>query len=97
MLAAADRVACGLEKLGIARGDRVGLFLPNVPHYLAAYFGALRLGAIVVNFSPLYTVDELSHQVVLSSLCWRSRGVVLFAMPASRLSRRRRPTPRLVF
>src|SRR5690606_34679983 len=33
------------------------------PHYLAAYYGALRMGAIVVNFSPLYTVDELRHQV----------------------------------
>ncbi len=60
---AVDRVACGLQRLGIARGDRIGLFLPNVPHYLAAYYGALKLGAIVVNYSPLYTVEELSHQV----------------------------------
>ena len=56
------RVATGLARLGIGRGDRVGLFLPNVPHYVAAYHGALRLGATVVNFSPLYTVDELCHQ-----------------------------------
>lgn len=59
----ANRVACGLTRLGIGRGDRVGLFLPNVPHYLAAYYGALQIGATVVNFSPLYTVDELAHQV----------------------------------
>jgi long-chain acyl-CoA synthetase len=58
-----DRVACGLAALGIGRGDRVGLFLPNVPHYVAAYYGTLKLGATVVNFSPLYTVDELAHQV----------------------------------
>jgi len=58
-----DRVACGLARLGIGPGDRVGLFLTNVPHYLAAYYGALKLGAIVVNFSPLYTVEELAHQV----------------------------------
>lgn len=58
-----DRVACGLAKLGIGKGDRVGLFLPNVPHYVAAYYGALKIGATVVNFSPLYTVDELAHQV----------------------------------
>ncbi|MBB5685787.1 long-chain acyl-CoA synthetase [Sphingobium boeckii] len=58
-----NRVACGLKALGIARGDRIGLFLPNVPHYVAAYYGALKLGATVVNFSPLYTVDELAHQV----------------------------------
>lgn len=59
----ANRVACGLRALGIGKGDRVGLFLPNVPHYLAAYYGALKIGAIVVNFSPLYTVEELAHQV----------------------------------
>ncbi|MCJ8157204.1 long-chain fatty acid--CoA ligase [Sphingomonas sp. LaA6.9] len=59
----ANRVACGLTALGIGKGDRVGLFLPNVPHYLAAYYGALRIGATVVNFSPLYTVEELAHQV----------------------------------
>jgi len=59
----AARVATGLAKLGYGRGDRIGLFLPNVPHYLAAYFGILKLGATVVNFSPLYTPEELAHQV----------------------------------
>lgn len=58
-----NRVARGLQKLGVKKGDRVGIFLPNVPHYLAAYYGAMKMGATVVNFSPLYTVDELSHQV----------------------------------
>ncbi|MEZ0497831.1 long-chain fatty acid--CoA ligase [Sphingomonas sp. IW22] len=59
----ANRVACGLAKLGYGPGDRIGLFLPNVPHYLAAYYGILKLGATAVNFSPLYTVDELANQV----------------------------------
>ena len=59
----AGRVACGLKALGYGAGDRIGLFLPNVPHYVAAYYGILRLGATVVNYSPLYTVDELAHQV----------------------------------
>ncbi len=59
----ANRVACGLAELGYGPGDRIGLFLPNVPHYLAAYYGILKLGATAVNFSPLYTVDELAHQV----------------------------------
>ncbi|KRC79948.1 AMP-binding protein [Sphingomonas sp. Root241] len=59
----ADRVACGLKALGYGRGDRIGLFLPNVPHYVAAYYGILRLGATVVNFSPLYSVEELAAQV----------------------------------
>lgn len=59
----ANRVAAGLAALGYGPGDRIGLFLPNAPHYLAAYYGILKLGATVVNFSPLYTVDELAHQV----------------------------------
>jgi long-chain acyl-CoA synthetase len=61
--AGADRVARGLQRLGVKPGDRVGLFLPNVPHYVAAYYGALAMGAIVVNYSPLYTVEELAGQV----------------------------------
>jgi long-chain acyl-CoA synthetase len=59
----ANRVACGLAAMGYGPGDRIGLFLPNVPHYVAAYYGILKLGATAVNFSPLYTVDELAHQV----------------------------------
>ena len=63
MHAEARRFAAGLQAAGIGRGDRVGLFLPNVPIYLSAYYGAMMAGATVVNFSPLYSVDELSHQV----------------------------------
>lgn len=59
----ANRVAAGLARMGYGKGDRIGLFLPNVPHYVAAYYGILKLGATVVNFSPLYTVDELAAQV----------------------------------
>ncbi len=57
------RFAKGLQQRGIGKGDHIGLFLPNVPHYITAYYGALVAGATVVNFSPLYTVDELAHQV----------------------------------
>jgi|TARA_R100000049_G_C1951856_1_gene100337 long-chain acyl-CoA synthetase len=63
MHAEARRFAAGLQAAGIGRGDRVGLFLPNVPIYLSAYYGAMLAGATVVNFSPLYSIDELSHQV----------------------------------
>jgi long-chain acyl-CoA synthetase len=59
----ARRVAAGLAARGIAKGDRVGLYLPNVPIYLSAYYGAMMAGAVVVNFSPLYTADELAAQV----------------------------------
>jgi long-chain acyl-CoA synthetase len=61
--AAAKSFAAGLQAAGIAKGDRVGLFLPNVPIYAAAYYGAMMAGAVVVNFSPLYSVEELSWQV----------------------------------
>jgi long-chain acyl-CoA synthetase len=62
-MAEARAFAAGLQARGVAKGDRVGLFLPNVPVYLSAYFGALLAGAIVVNFSPLYTAAELQAQV----------------------------------
>jgi long-chain acyl-CoA synthetase len=58
-----DRLALGLAMLGVRKGDRVGLFLPNTPHYVAAYYGALKAGATIVNFSPLYTPAELEQQV----------------------------------
>ncbi|MCP9221804.1 long-chain fatty acid--CoA ligase [Erythrobacter sp. LQ02-29] len=63
MQAEAQAFAAGLRARGIGRGDRVGLFLPNMPIYVAAYYGAMMAGATVVNFSPLYTVEELSQQV----------------------------------
>ncbi len=63
MADAVRRFARGLQLRGIGKGDHVGLFLPNVPHYIIAYYGAMAAGATVVNFSPLYTVDELSQQV----------------------------------
>jgi long-chain acyl-CoA synthetase len=61
--AEAKAFAAGLIAQGIRPGDRVGLFLPNVPIYASAYYGAMMAGAVVVNFSPLYSVEELSWQV----------------------------------
>ena len=63
LYADARRFAAALTERGVAKGDRVGLFLPNVPIYVAAYYGAMMAGAVVVNFSPLYTTRELSDQV----------------------------------
>lgn len=63
VFAEAQDFAAGLVSAGISPGDRVGLFLPNVPIYASAYYGAMMAGAIVVNFSPLYSVEELSWQV----------------------------------
>jgi long-chain acyl-CoA synthetase len=61
--AMAEAFAAGLQVLGIMKGDRIGLFLPNVPDYLVAYYGALKAGAIIVNMSPLYSLAELTHQI----------------------------------
>ena len=61
LLDQARHVAKGLQSLGL-QGKRVGLFLPNTPHYPAAFFGALLGGATVVNFSPLYSPDEVLAQ-----------------------------------
>jgi long-chain acyl-CoA synthetase len=55
------RFANALEALGVQKGDRVGLHLPNIPQYPIAYFAALSVGAIVVNLNPLYTADELKQ------------------------------------
>ena len=53
-------------ELGVKKGDRVALLLPNTPHYVIAYFALLRIGATVVNCNPLYSLPELSHIVTNS-------------------------------
>jgi long-chain acyl-CoA synthetase len=59
-----DRMATALYQLGVRKGDRVALMLPNSPHYVISFFAAMRLGAIVVNINPTYTSRELQHQLV---------------------------------
>ncbi len=58
-----DRATAGLQALGVGRGSKVGLFLPNTPTYIIYYFAILRTGATVVNFNPLYSHEELVFQV----------------------------------
>jgi long-chain acyl-CoA synthetase len=57
-----SRAAEGLRRLGVSRGDRVALVLPNSPQHIVAFYAVLRLGAIVVEHNPLYTEPELRHQ-----------------------------------
>ncbi|HCS62365.1 MAG TPA: long-chain fatty acid--CoA ligase [Microbacterium sp.] len=57
-----ERAAEGLRRLGVKKGDRVALVLPNCPQHVIAFYAALRLGAIVVEHNPLYTARELRHQ-----------------------------------
>jgi long-chain acyl-CoA synthetase len=56
-----ERFAAALARDGVRPGDRVALYLPNCPAYPIAFFGALRAGAIVVQVSPLYLGQDLSH------------------------------------
>src|SRR5262249_13488422 len=54
-----DRLAAALAELGINKGDRVGVMLPNCPQYLISFFAIVRLGAIVTNVNPIYTPREV--------------------------------------
>ncbi|MFW9911152.1 MAG: long-chain fatty acid--CoA ligase [Candidatus Thorarchaeota archaeon] len=59
----ADRIANFLSNKGIKPGDRVAIFLPNVPHFPPVFFGALKSGAKVVTCNPLYKAPELNYQL----------------------------------
>ncbi|MBV9654273.1 MAG: long-chain fatty acid--CoA ligase, partial [Acetobacteraceae bacterium] len=60
---AVERAARGLQDLGVTKGVRVGLCLPNTPYSVILFFATLRAGGTVVNFNPLYVERELRHQV----------------------------------
>ena len=76
-----ERFACGLASLGIRKGDRVALCLPNSPQAVIAYFGILRAGGIVVACNPTYTEYELAHQLRDSG----ARGVVVLDLMHGKL------------
>lgn len=58
-----DLAAMGLQKLGVTKGTRVGLCLPNTPYSVICYFAVLKAGGIVVNINPLYAAKEIEHLV----------------------------------
>lgn len=60
---AVNRLAKGLQGMGVTKGARVGLFLPNCPYYVVSYFAALKAGGVVVNLNPLYAKKELKHLI----------------------------------
>jgi long-chain acyl-CoA synthetase len=60
--ALADRAAAGLQGLGVVKGARIGLCLPNTPYFIIMYYAILKAGGIVVNFNPLYTEREIAAQ-----------------------------------
>src|SRR5215470_4147829 len=59
----AHRFATALQSLGVSKGDRVAIALPNLPQFPIAFYGALLAGAVVVPTNPLYTERELQHQL----------------------------------
>jgi long-chain acyl-CoA synthetase len=59
----ANRAAKGFQKLGVKAGVHVGIYLPNTPHYLISFFGVLKAGGTVVNYSPLDAEKVLEHKV----------------------------------
>ncbi len=58
-----DQVAAALAGMGVKKGDRVGIFMPNTPQFVMAYFGILKAGGVVVAVNPLYTPKEIEYQV----------------------------------
>jgi long-chain acyl-CoA synthetase len=63
LLVEVERFSAVLAGLGVHKGDRVGLLLPNCPEYVIAFYACQRLGAIAVGNNPLYTERELAHQL----------------------------------
>ena len=58
-----DRFAAALQGLGVKKGDRVAIHLPNCPQFPIAYYAVLKIGGIVVPCNPLYTAREMTHQL----------------------------------
>ena len=65
-----DRLAAGLQAMGVKKGDRVALLMPNCPQFVISYFGAMRAGAIVTATSSMYTAREVAHQ-------WNDAGATI--------------------
>src|SRR4030095_13555032 len=67
LLARVNRMAGGLSRLGVRKGDRVVLTLPNCPEYVTAFLAVQKLGAVVVNAGPLMGLDDLRTLMALTS------------------------------
>ena len=78
-----------LQSLGLVKGDRVAIMMPNVPQYPVAVAGILRAGFVVVNVNPLYTARELEHQLKDSG----AKAIVIIENFASTLEQCLAATP----
>ncbi|MGE5576615.1 MAG: long-chain-fatty-acid--CoA ligase [Syntrophothermus sp.] len=84
-----NRLANALDKLGIVKGDRVSLMMPNCPQAVVSYFAVLKVGAIVVQTNPLYTERELDYQINDSG----STAMIMLDALYTRLAGIRHKTP----
>ena len=82
-------LAAYLQSLGLVKGDRVAVMMPNIPQYPVAVAGILRAGFVVVNVNPLYTPRELEHQLKDSG----AKAIVLLENFASTLEKCLSATP----
>lgn len=82
---AVARVAEGLRRRGVTKGDRVAIVLPNCPQHIVAFYAVLRLGGIVVEHNPLYTPRELRHQFedhgAKTAIVWNNVVATVQALP----------------
>ncbi len=60
---ASDKFAAALNDLDVKKGDKVALFLPNIPQFVIAYYGTVKIGAVETAISPLYREREVQHQL----------------------------------
>jgi long-chain acyl-CoA synthetase len=84
-----DRLAAGLQDLGLRTGDRVSLFMPNCPQIVIAYEAVWRCGAIAVPSNPLYTAAEFAHQARDAG----SRFVIVLSLNYEKVNAARKSTP----
>ncbi|MDJ0335609.1 long-chain-fatty-acid--CoA ligase [Salinibacterium sp. G-O1] len=80
------RAANALRKLGVRRGDRVAIVLPNCPQHVVAFYAILRIGAIAIEHNPLYTERELRHQFedhgATVAIVWDKIAATVVGFPA---------------
>jgi long-chain acyl-CoA synthetase len=91
LLEQVERCATALSALGVQKGDRVAIMLPNSPQFVIAFYATLRLGAIVVNVNPTYTAPELQHQLEDSG----AETIVLLNLFLPRLHKAQQELPQL--
>ena len=79
-----DRAAGALRDLGVVAGDRVAIALPNCTSHVVAFYAVLRVGAVVVEHNPVYSADELAHQLIDSGavvvVCWQKTAPTVKAV-----------------